>query len=574
MVRRAILPALLVGCGLAVSGCGTKTFDGTIFSRQDSPFGVDNLIERESLQTIDLAQLLTRGGVEPLKLPADDPDNLKENIKRLEEAFKTFDGNTDGDKKRLRNQIQERILAASNQACGEFKRELKKFDARWNFVLGSATTALAGAGAIFTGAAAALSGSAAIVSGVRAELNEDYFHTLTIQVITNGFETRRKELYRDILKARNDSSTDYPVQRAIKDAILYHESCSLVAGLEHAALSIERAENPGLKQLNRTLDTFKTTREKLDIVAGRIRLDEPILPLTALLKAEDAKKNLDAITDDLAAAKSTIPDVANLVDPGNSSARKQVYVDLLKGIENAPKDIEKLVASIGDLTKSAKTAIDKKSEIKKLQDEWPGKFTAAQTASAGTKRETAKAELLLQRAKAKEAKETYDNLRHKLEASADKANKLIQTIGKLVKTAEEFLRKPYVDLNGKDADGIDYAATFAIGGKAVPIVDKKHVDVVAESNVNLASVTVTITNVKNAGMEVLKATGTGTDIVSTTGVLELAGSDTRENYVKILKTLTYRNNATAPDKTARKITFIANDGTTAGVTTTTIVTIK
>ena len=56
---------------------------------------------------------------------------------------------------------------------------------------------------------------------------------------------------RSAVKNRKDNLTDYPVERAIADAIVYHDNCSLVAGLEQAALSIERAVNPGLNELKK-----------------------------------------------------------------------------------------------------------------------------------------------------------------------------------------------------------------------------------------------------------------------------------------------------------------------------------
>jgi len=110
--------------------------------------------------------------------------------KAFNNFYKEMDafGDSDGAKrirKQRRNAIQEGIIAASNQRCGEYKKLLKALDSRANFVLGSLTTAIAGAGAIFTPASTvrALSGIASIVSGVRSEFNEDYFANQTIQVL-------------------------------------------------------------------------------------------------------------------------------------------------------------------------------------------------------------------------------------------------------------------------------------------------------------------------------------------------------------------------------------------------------
>lgn len=268
MKSRIIIPALLVSCGLALSGCETyKRFVG-----RHAPFGTENLIDRESFQKLDLALILSQQSKTSLQL---NKGSEEKNREQLELAFKQFNETTKNQENksvnmRLRNQVQDRIVAASNQACAEFKRELKALDARTNFILGSLTTAVAGAGAIFSGGTSqALSGVASILSGVRAEFNEDYFQMLTIQVITDGLEKKRQEIYTKVLDDREKGLTEYPVERAIADAIRYHDNCSLVAGLEQAALSIERAANPGMDQLKKFKEMMKVLRKIEDEEAGK-----------------------------------------------------------------------------------------------------------------------------------------------------------------------------------------------------------------------------------------------------------------------------------------------------------------
>ena len=258
MNSRATVPVLMICGALAVSGCEGNSMPW--LTGQHGPFGTENLIDRESFQKIDLAAVMTGGDIS-----LEGTTNQKREF--LEAALSEFPN----DRSR-RNQVQERILAASNQACAEYKRDLKRLDARSNLILGFLTTATAGAGAIFTGTdtVRALAGTAAILSGARSEFNENYFQALTVQLIVEGIENKRQEIYEEILVARRDTefADEYPVQRAIKDAIAYHDNCSLIAGLQHAALSLERAKNPGLKQLNRSLDDIRTAREKVDRIAG------------------------------------------------------------------------------------------------------------------------------------------------------------------------------------------------------------------------------------------------------------------------------------------------------------------
>jgi len=211
-------------------------------------FGADQLIS-DKFEEIDLAALLS-GGV----LSGDDKVDL---------VLKNFTTAYDGDVAR-RNAIQERILAASEQRCGSYKQFLKGYESQMGFFLGALTTIFAGAGALVSpvAVARALSGTAGVTSGINAEFQEKFFARLTIQVLTKAMGVRRKNIYEAILDRRlvkdkdgnvtgHADLTAYPVEAAIKDALSYHAACSLIAGLEEAGASIERADNPGIEQLDK-----------------------------------------------------------------------------------------------------------------------------------------------------------------------------------------------------------------------------------------------------------------------------------------------------------------------------------
>lgn len=78
-------------------------------------------------------------------------------------------------------------------------------------------------------------------------MNEDYFFTKTVQVITAGIESRRGEIRSDLTLKRSKHANDYTVQAAIGDAVRYHGACTLIIGLEEAASSAERAQDPGVR---------------------------------------------------------------------------------------------------------------------------------------------------------------------------------------------------------------------------------------------------------------------------------------------------------------------------------------
>lgn len=138
---------------------------------------------------------------------------------------------------------------------------------------------------------------------------------------------------------------------------------------------------------------------------------------------------------------------------------------------------------------------------------------------------------------------------------------------------------PVLDLNGPAA-GIDFAATFTEGGSAIAIVDPVNLAVSDPDSLNLASATVTLANLLDAGQETLAvnpATVAPTTPVTATynaatGVLTLTGSATLAQYQAALRTVTYSNTAAAPTATpARAITFVVSDGgNTSAVATATV----
>lgn len=266
------LPLLTAALSTALAGCGPGF---AWYNRNQTLYGPNPILDG-SVETINLTKLMSFG------------DDNQPEIKDWDAAFAAFNKKADSlsgsdkidQQKRLRNEVQDRIVAASNQRCGQYKNFLKQFDSETNTILGGLATAVGGAGAIFTHAntARALSGVAAIFSGWRAEVSADFFNNLTIQVVTKGIEARRKEIHDQMLADRKDSDlSQYSVQRAVGDAAVYHYNCSLIAGLEQASQSIERAENPGLTNINKALDNLVEIQKKIASMTPK----PPEKPVTA-----------------------------------------------------------------------------------------------------------------------------------------------------------------------------------------------------------------------------------------------------------------------------------------------------
>ena len=122
---------------------------------------------------------------------------------------------------------------------------------------------------------------------------------------------------------------------------------------------------------------------------------------------------------------------------------------------------------------------------------------------------------------------------------------------------------PVVDLNGAAA-GVDYAATFTEDGGGVAVIDATGLSVTDVDDTELESVTVTITNLLDGAAESLSAHTGGRGVTANydpaTGILLLTGTASRAEYQAVLRTITYNNTSQDPARTARLVTFVANDG--------------
>ena len=122
-----------------------------------------------------------------------------------------------------------------------------------------------------------------------------------------------------------------------------------------------------------------------------------------------------------------------------------------------------------------------------------------------------------------------------------------------------------------------YALMWARTGLWEPWVGNDPVDATltdADNPLAMSSLTVRITSIVNAGLEVLDANVFGTAIAKAynpgTGVLSLTGNDSVANYQQVLRTVTYGNSSLNPTTIVRLITFVANDGGDSNTATTTL----
>jgi hypothetical protein len=196
------------------------------------------------------------------------PDLINKGSISLDDAFRSFRSRcAAGDACRFeRNSIQDRLIAASNSICVEYKSSLKQAQANTNLNFGGASTIFGGLGALSKAAnpARLYSGAAAMASGLRAEVNQNIYAMLAVEVITKAIDKTRTEALRDIDANQARVVTNYTLERAIADVEEYHGRCTVLAGLQEAATAVSQSENVGIKTLGQTLaDLGQTTTLQL-----------------------------------------------------------------------------------------------------------------------------------------------------------------------------------------------------------------------------------------------------------------------------------------------------------------------
>lgn len=154
-----------------------------------------------------------------------------------------------------RNDLQDRIIAASNQRCGTYIRDLVSSKAQSQMGWGGIATLLSGAASVVTplSVARALSAGSTVSNGILSQYNEAYFNSLTVTLISSGITKKRESILQHIDGERRKSLSDYPVNRSISDALSYHAACNIISGLETATAATQ-ATNISVKPSFVTLE--------------------------------------------------------------------------------------------------------------------------------------------------------------------------------------------------------------------------------------------------------------------------------------------------------------------------------
>ena len=231
-----------------------------------------------------------------------------------------FEMESSGYSKLRRNEIVDALVAVSNRKCGDYSAHLKTFDGQSNSALSVISILTGGIGGVVGSEQAAriLSGASSIVSGSRAALNESWFSNQTMHVLVSGFEKVRERESREMNNRQACPIEDYSVMDGIGDALKYHSSCSLLTGLSEAAEAIDRADQPGLDTMRRTLADLQAIRKQSrNLVEDDYRRDDLGLSKLELalekanLAVENTDKEVENLEAEIAAGDSAVPPVSN-----------------------------------------------------------------------------------------------------------------------------------------------------------------------------------------------------------------------------------------------------------------------
>lgn len=155
--------------------------------------------------------------------------------------------------KYLRNDLQERLINASNQRCASYVRMLVTSKAQTQMGWTSLATLLSGAASVIAHpvTAQAFAAGSTVSTGLLSTYNEAYFSNLTVTVISAGIAKRRESILASISGYKTKTLGQYPVQAAIADALVYHGACNVVAGMESAARATNEANPKTFAPLSR-----------------------------------------------------------------------------------------------------------------------------------------------------------------------------------------------------------------------------------------------------------------------------------------------------------------------------------
>lgn len=233
---------------------GCSSYKSGVFGQRD-PAGSYPYLEADEPWTYERVAQVIDPDVRCVKTASTQNDNGNSNngLVCLSQVLRNF---PTASTRERRNAIQEYFLSVSEKRCDDFKIALREYKTNGDFLFGSVSTIAGGAGALINGGTLSrvFSGISSVASGERAEYDQAFFSNLAVEVITDAIDQDRRGIYQQIVKeGQSKSLADYPLEAALKDAVIYHNHCTIATGLQQASKSIKYYDEPGLDKVTQVL---------------------------------------------------------------------------------------------------------------------------------------------------------------------------------------------------------------------------------------------------------------------------------------------------------------------------------
>jgi hypothetical protein len=146
-----------------------------------------------------------------------------------------------------RNSVVLIRMAAADARYEQFRRNLSREMRGANFGIDSTVLGLSAIGTVSgQGLANALAAAVAALTGARASLSREVYFERTLPALIAGMEVARLEVATRILSNLGRPGTEYPIERAMLDALAYERSASLDEAIQRvtvqAAGAVERQQ--------------------------------------------------------------------------------------------------------------------------------------------------------------------------------------------------------------------------------------------------------------------------------------------------------------------------------------------
>jgi len=158
-----------------------------------------------------------------------------------------------------RNKLQIAIMGVSERNTAKHLAGVKATQTNLNLLFGLSTAGLAGGGSIAAHATAqALTAAAGGTNAARALVNDQVYRDILIESLINTIKVDRDKL-RQLIEAKMGLSiSEYDVEHAIYDALVYHEAGSFYSGLA----SMREVIEDGNKSRRQNITDAHTFEEK------------------------------------------------------------------------------------------------------------------------------------------------------------------------------------------------------------------------------------------------------------------------------------------------------------------------